>query len=170
MPFGRRPQPPEPEDLARLASDLLKLDPWSYWPVELEPGAGASHAVLGTTGAFVVAPCPLEGYLVAEGRKLLVDGKGIQGFREVRRAAKVLRGKLLSIGAGTSDVVPIIVLTRAIAGAPRVHDGVEVLRPEDVVRSITGHPRVLDPTTAERLAGRIGRVLRASVRPADDEF
>ncbi len=169
MPFGRRPPPAAPEDTLRLARELLKLDPWAYWPVELEAVPGASHAVLGATGAFVAAPCPLEGYLVAEGRKLLIDGRGIQGFREIRRAAKVVRGKLLSIGAGTSDVVPIIVLTRAMAGAPREHDGVLVLRPEDVVRTITRRDRVLDPTTAERLAGRLGRVLRGVVRPIEDD-
>jgi hypothetical protein len=166
----RRPAPaPSPEDGARLGRELLKLDPWAFWTVELEPAAGAAFAVLGVTGAFVAAPCPLEGYLVAEGRKLLVDGVEVGGFRDVKRAAKVLRGKLLDIGAASADVTPLIVLTRAVAGAPREHAGVRVLRPEDVVPAITGRERILDPSTAERLARRLGRVLPgAAERPPQE--
>lgn len=172
MPFGRRPPPAAgPEDLARIARELLRLDPWSYWAVELEAGSGATHAVLGTTGAFVVAPCPLDGYLVAEGRRLTVDGTTVGGYRDVRGAARALRGKLTAIGSVSTDVVPVIVLTRAIAGAPREHGGVRVVRPEDVVPTIIARERgVLDPSTAERLAGRVGRVLRAPQRSADEEI
>jgi hypothetical protein len=169
VPFVRRPPPTEPEDAARLARELLKLDPWAYWTVELEPDAGVLYAVLGTTGAFVVAACPLEGYLVAEGRKLTVDGRPVEGFREVKRAAKVLSGKLISISAGTNEVVPLLVLTRAAAGGPRERDGVPVLRPEDVVPTITARSRVLEPSTAEILANRIGRVLRGPAHRVDDE-
>jgi hypothetical protein len=167
--FRRAAPSSGPEDVATLGRVLLKLDPWGFWAVELEPGAGAAFAVLGVTGAFVVAPCGLEGYLVAEGRGLLVDGKRIAGFREVKAAAKTLRGKLMGAGAATADVIPLIVLTRAIAGAPKERSGVRVLRPEDVVPAITGRERVLDPSTAERLARRLGRVLAGPVqRPAEE--
>jgi hypothetical protein len=87
----------------------------------------------------------------------------------MRAAAKTLRGNLTAIGSMSADVEPILVLTRAIAGAPREHAGVRVVRPEDVVPTITARDRgVLDPSTAQRLAGRIGRVLRATSEPPED--
>lgn len=171
MPF-RRSAPPiaDAEDVARLGRLLLRLDPWSFWTVELAPEAGASFAVLGVTGSFVAQACGLEGYLEAKGRKLVVDGRGVGGFGDVKRAAKALRGKLLDIGASTAEVTPLIVLTRAAAGRPREHDGVRVLRPEDVVPTIVSRERVLDPSTAERLARRLGRVLPgAAQRPVEEE-
>ncbi|MGH2636511.1 MAG: hypothetical protein ACRDHU_10260 [Actinomycetota bacterium] len=170
MPFRRSAPVVRPEDVARLGRELLRLDPWSFWTVELEPGADASFAVLGVTGSFVAVANGLEGYLVAEGRRLVVDGRDLGGFREARRAAKTLRGKLLDIGASTAEVTPLIVLTRAVAGGPKEHDGVRVLRPEDVVPTITARDRVLDPGTAERLARRLGRVLEGPVqRPPEEE-
>jgi hypothetical protein len=165
----RRPAPSaEPEDVAALGRELVKLDPWAFWTVRLEPEVGASFVVLGVTGAFVTAPNGLEGYLVAEGRKLIVDGRPLGGFREAKRAARWLRGKLLGIGASSAEVTPAIVLTRARAGAPREHAGVLVLRPEDVVPTITARERILDPTTAERLATRIGTPI-ARRPPAEPE-
>jgi hypothetical protein len=169
VPLRRRAPSAEPEDVAALGRELSKLDPWAFWTVVLEPGEGASFAVLGVTGAFVAAPCALEGYLVAEGRRLAVDGVAVSGFREVKRAARALRGRLLGAGAATEEVTPLIVLTRARAGAPREHGGVRVLRPEDVIPTITGRDRVLDPSTAERLAQRVGRVLPGPAeRPAEE--
>ena len=169
MPFRRPARTASPEDVARLGRELLKLDPWAFWTVQLEPDAGASFAVLGVTGAFVVAPCALEGYLVAEGRRLLVDGVAVGGFRAVTRAAKSLRGRLLDVGAAGEDVTPLIVLTRARAGAPRERAGVRVLRPEDVIPAITGRERVLDPSTAERVARRLGRVLPGPAQRPGEE-
>jgi hypothetical protein len=168
--FRRAATVTDPEDVTRLGRVLLKLDPWAFWSVMLEPGSGAVFAVLGVTGAFVVAACGLDGYLVQEGRRLLVDGREVGGFREVKRAARALRGKLLSAGAGTAEVTPLIVLTRAVAGAPKERSGVRVLRPEDVVPTITSRERVLDPSTADRLAHRLGRVLAGPApRPAEEE-
>ena len=149
----------DPADVVALGRELTRLDPWSFWTVQLEPTTGAAYAVLGTTGAFVAAPSSLEGYLVAEGRDLVVDGARLGGFGDLRRAAKWLTGRLTSIGASSTDVVSMLVLMRATAGAPRDHRGARVVRPEDIVREITSRDRVLDPSTAERLAGRLGRVL-----------
>ncbi|HEX6230102.1 MAG TPA: hypothetical protein VF029_00135 [Actinomycetota bacterium] len=166
-----RPTPPtaDAEDLERLRRELLRLDPWAFWAVELDPRFGAPFGVLGVTGAFAVAASGLDGYLVAEGRRLLVDGTRVGGFRDVKRAAKRLRGQLIGIGAASEDVVPMLCLTRAVAGAPRDHAGVRVVRPEDLVPEITGRDRIVDPSTAERLAGRLGRVLTGPVRrPPED--
>jgi hypothetical protein len=168
--FRRARPAADPEDVARLGRVLLRLDPWAFWSVVLEPDSGAAFAVLGVTGAFVVAACGLDGYLVPEGRRLLIDGREVGGFREVKRAARTLRGKLLGAGAGTAEVMPLIVLTRAVAGAPKERSGVRVLRPEDVVPTITSRERVIDPSTADRLAHRLGRVLaEPAQRPAEDE-
>lgn len=168
MPLRRRSVGPASEDVALLARRLLTLDPWSFWTVELGAGEGASFVVLGTTGGFVVEACGLSGYLVAEGRQLTVDGRRVEGGRELRGAAKRVRGRLVSAGAATHEVVPLLVLTRAVAGAPRSHAGVRVVRPEDVVSEITDRTRVLDPSTAERLARRLGRVLRGPGEAAHD--
>jgi hypothetical protein len=157
--FARRPHPPEPSDLAVVARELLKLDPWAFWSVELSDDA-ASFAVLGRTGAFVVAACPLEGYLVAEGRELVVDGRRIEGWRALHASARSLAGRLVAVGAPGVTVTPLLVLSRAIAGAPREHRGVRVLRPDDVAGEILGRENVLDPSTAQRLAASLGRVLR----------
>lgn len=166
--FRSTPPSAHPADLAILRRELLRLDPWAFWPVELEGRSAAPFAVLGVTGAFALTVCGLEGYLVAEGRKLLVDGTQVEGFREVKRAAKRVRDQLIGIGASSESVVPVLCLTRAAAGAPRDHAGVRVIRPEDLVPEITNRDRVLDPSTAQRLAGRLGRVLSGPVdRPPD---
>jgi hypothetical protein len=169
MPFLRSTPPAGPEDVAVLRRVLLRLDPWAFWAVELEPASGASFAVLGVTGAFAIAACGLEGYLVVEGRRFLVDGRAIGGFRDAKRAAKALRGRLINIGSANTDVTPVIVLTRASAGAPRERRGVLVLRPEDVVPAITRRERVLDPSTAERLARQLGPVVAGPVDPREEE-
>ena len=157
--WSRRPIAPEPSDVAVVAKELLRLDPWAFWSVELVDDA-ASFAVLGRTGAFVVAACPLEGYLVADGRELVVDGARIEGWRALQSSARSLAGRLTSVGAPGVTVTPVLVLSRAIAGAPREHRGVRVLRPEDVVGEILERENVLDPSTAQRLASSLGRVLR----------
>lgn len=169
MPLLRSTPVSGPEDVALLRRELLKLDAWAFWAVELEPASGASFAVLGVTGAFAVAACGLEGYLVVEGRRFLVDGRAIGGFRDVKRAAKSLRGRLIAIGSANTGVTPVIVLTRASAGAPRERGRVRVLRPEDVVPTITRRERVLDPSTAERLARQLGRVLSGPAQRPPDE-
>jgi hypothetical protein len=46
---------------------------------------------------------------------------------------------------------------------------VQVLRPEDVIPAITGRDRILDPSTAERLARRLGTVLGGPGQPTPEE-
>ena len=157
--FSRRPPAPDASDVAHVARQLLRLDPWAFWSVELGGDDAASFAVLGRTGAFVVAASPLDGYLVAEGRELLVDGTRVEGWRAFAASARTLRGRVAEVGAPV-EVSPILVLTRAVAGAPRTHRGVRVLRPDGVVPDIVGRPHVLDPSTAQRVASKLGRVLR----------
>jgi hypothetical protein len=151
---------PDEVDVARVARELLRLDPWSFWSVELGEASGATFGVVGRTGAFAIGVCPLEGYLVAQGRHLVVDDRRIAGWRELHGAARVLRARLGEVGVPGVEVTPMLVLSRAAAGAPREHRGVRVVRPEDVVGEITKRPHVLDPSTAQRVAAKLGRVLR----------
>jgi len=67
--FGIRGPLPGDEDLALVARELLRLDPWSFWSAELDDRADAAFAVVGRTGAFAVGVCALEGYLIADGRR-----------------------------------------------------------------------------------------------------
>ena len=63
----------------------------------------------------------------------------------------------------------MLVLARAIAGASRDHRGVRIVRPEDLVAEIVERDHVLDPSTAQRLAGSLGRVLRGPGSTEDPE-
>jgi hypothetical protein len=74
----------------------------------------------------------------------------------------------MRIGSANADVTPVIVLTRASAGAPRERGRVRVLRLEDVVPVLTRREHVLDPSTAERLARQLGTVIAGPARPPDD--
>jgi hypothetical protein len=158
--FGIRGPVPGDKDLARVARELLRLDPWSFWSAELDDRADAAFAVVGRTGAFAVGVCALEGYLVADGRHLVVDGRRVEGWRSLHRAAKRLRGRLGEFGASQVAVTPMLALARAAAGGPRDHRGVRVVRLDDLVGEVTRRPHVLDPSTAQRVASGLGRVLR----------
>ncbi len=133
----------------------------------LEPGGGASFAVVGTTGAYAVAVCGLKGYVVEERGRLLIDGHRVAGFREVRRAARALKGRL-EVARTFTEVAPMICLARAAAGASRTHQGVRVVRLEDLVAEIAKRERTVDPSSAERGARRLGRVLSGSGGAVDE--
>lgn len=158
------------EDHRRLRGALAKLDPWSFWTVVLEPGRGADYAVVGTTGAFAVAICGLEGYLEPEGDRLRIGHAEVSGFRDVKRAAKALKGRLADVSAFT-DVEPMICLTRAVAGVSRTVRGVRVVRLDDLHLEIASRERGLDMTTARRGAEALGRVISSvpRARSHDDD-
>ena len=161
MPLFRSSKPAQQwdgEDRRRIRSAFAKLDPWSFWSVELDPGTGAEYAVVGTTGAFAVAICGLDGYVEPAGSGLRVGEVPVGGFRQVKRAAKVLHGKLSNAHAFT-PVEPIVCLTRAIAGASRSVGGVRVVRLEDLPTEIAQRKRTLDPATARKGAQALGAVI-----------
>jgi hypothetical protein len=158
-----RPAPTE-EDHRRLREALAKLDPWTFWSVPIED-TGAEYAVLGVTGAFTVAIVGLEGYAEPSAKGLRVGGVEVTGFREAARAARRLHGRLLEASAFT-HVEPVLCLTRATAGSSRTIRGVRVMRLEDLPFEIGGaRERSLDPSTAKRAAGSIGRVLQGPSGP-----
>ena len=156
------------EDSARLSRELSRLDPWSYWIVQASAEDVGDFIVVGTTGAYLVAGCDHEGYLTGEGTRLSVSGQPVNGLSDVRRSARRIRGRLAS-AAVFSEVVSMICLTRAVAGAPRTIRGVEVLKIEDLVRGITDREKVLLPNRAQRGARSLGMVLPREQRAEHDD-
>ncbi len=159
---GSRSAPSE-EDRRLLREALARLDPWTFWSVPLA-GAGADFAVVGTTGAFAIAICPLEGYAEPGRRGLSVSGVEITGFKEATRAARKIHGRLLEAST-FAHVEPMLCLTRAVAGSSRTIRGVRVVRLEDVATDIGGRARTLDPTTAKRGAEALGKPIASSSGP-----
>lgn len=166
--FRRATRPaPSPEDHRRIRSELAKLDPWSFWSVELED-PDVDYAVIGATGAFAVAIVALEGYVEPEGDRVLVEGVEVAGFRSIARGARRLHGRLLTASA-FAHVDPILCLTRAKAGSSKTVRGIRLVRLEDLAAEIANRDRTLDPTTARRAAGSLGRVLPSSSGSVDRE-
>jgi hypothetical protein len=157
---------PTPQDHRRLREALAKLDPWTFWSVAIED-PGADYAVLGVTGAFAIAIVGLEGYVEPSGPGLRIGEVELGGFREVTRAARRLHGRLIEASTFT-HVEPVLCLTRATAGSSRTVKGVRVMRVEDVAAEIGGRERTLDPSTAKRATGSLGRVLPSASGPGSD--
>jgi hypothetical protein len=148
-----------PEEGDRVRHQLLaRLDPWSYWVAATPEGEFADFAVVGTSGAFAVAVCGLQGAFHADGDRLTVGGRPVVGLREIRGSARRMRGKL-SNAAVFADVTPIVCLSRAAAGAALTVRGVRVVGLVDLVQEITGRERTLLPNRAQRGAQALGTVL-----------
>ncbi|HZD80149.1 MAG TPA: hypothetical protein VE646_08935 [Actinomycetota bacterium] len=135
-----------------------RLDPWSYWVVDLGHELPADLAVVGTTGAFGILVDGREGYLEADGGKLSVDRRPISGFRDAKTAAKRLRSRLGQAAVYT-EVVPMICLSRAVAGASRTIRGVRVVRLQDLAGEIAGREKSLSANRARRGAEALGSVV-----------
>jgi hypothetical protein len=158
----------EHHDLVR--TELAKLDPWSYRVAVMDPAIGAEYAAVGSTGAFVIAICGVEGYVEPKGSGVTIDGRPLQGVRRVAKAAKRARGLLLDKQV-FADVVPILCLTKAAAGVSRTVSGVRVVRLADLVTEISGRPRALELDSAKKGAAALGTVLStvAGARPLDED-
>jgi hypothetical protein len=159
----------EAEDHRRVREALFRLDPWSFWSVPLDDSSGADYAVVGTTGAFAIAICALEGYAEPAGSGLRIGETKVDSFRALRQVARTLRGRLSDASVFT-DVQPVLCLTRAIAGAPRTVRAVRVMRFEDLATEIGGRERTLDFGTAKNGAMALGTPLpRVSGARSEDE-
>ncbi len=144
-----------PEETDLVLRELARLDPWSFWIARVRADEVGDVVVVGTTGGFLIGVCGLEGYLLAEGDRLTVDGKPVDGIRELRKAARNAHHRL-GAAAVFTDVVPILCLTRAFAGAPRTVKDVRVLRAEDLVGEIVNRERTLRSNRAEKGARILG--------------
>jgi hypothetical protein len=143
-------------DMALVGRTLARLDPWSFWVVPAPEGT-IDFSVVGTTGAFAVSVCKLEGYLRASSHRLVVAERSVSGVWSLKRAARKLSTKL---HAATVDapMQPILCLTRARYGGPRTVRGVRVVGLDDLVREIAGRSKVLKAPRARRGAEALGNV------------
>jgi hypothetical protein len=156
----RGPRPDrEPEEVERVRRELIgRLDPWSYWVAKPAPDVSGDLAVVGTTGGFLILVCGYEGYLDAQDDRLTIDGKRVRGFREAKVGAKRMKSKLAGRAVYT-EVVPMICLSRAVAGASRTVKGVRVVRLEDLAADVAGREKTLSANRAQRGADAVGTVV-----------
>jgi hypothetical protein len=151
------------DHVGRLRRELLRLDPWSFWIVSLESDGQADFAVVGTTGAFLLRANGDGGFAIAEGRTIKIEGKPLKGLRGLKRAAR-RASKRLHDAAVFADVMPVVCLTRAAAGAPRTVSGVRVAPLPDLIRDVIERERVIGPSRAERGAAALGPVIARDSR------
>ena len=140
---------PRAEDEGWVLQELARLDPWSFWVARVREDEVGDVAVLGTTGAFLISIFGREGYLAGEGERLTVDGRPIGGLRGLRKAAQKAHHRLGAASVFT-DVVPLLCLTRAVAGSPRTVKDVRVVHLEDLIGEIVSRERSLRPSRAEK--------------------
>ena len=153
MPRRLAPDPPPSDAIARVARELARLDPWTFWTVPRD-----DHLVVtGTTGVFLVVPEVAEGHLEVDGRRVLVGGRALK-LRPLRAAAKQL-GALLSGGSVFISPEPVLCLTRAVAGGPRTVRGVRVVTVEGLAADVARREKVLAPTRAQRAARLLGMTI-----------
>ncbi|MDP9242301.1 MAG: hypothetical protein M3O84_03900 [Actinomycetota bacterium] len=145
------------QDVAVVRRALAGLDPWSFWVVAAPLGGAVDFCVVGTTGAFGVSVCAMEGNLKASTHRVVVGGRSVSGVWGLKRAVRKLSTKLRS----ATVVVPvqtIVCLTRARHGAPRTIRGVRVVGPDDLVQEIAGRKKILQGPRARKGAQALGDV------------
>jgi hypothetical protein len=146
----RASEPARAEAMARITKETGRLDAWSFWSVP-----AVDHVVVaGTTGVFLIVPDIHEGFLEGEGRRVRIGGERVR-LRPVRVAAARLRDRLGS-GAVGVDLVPILCLTRAKAGAPRTVQGVRIVPIDMLASDIARREKVLQPVRAQRVVRTLG--------------
>ncbi|MFL5766384.1 MAG: nuclease-related domain-containing protein [Actinomycetota bacterium] len=146
-------------EVKRVRRELSRLDPWSFWVVR-EPIRGSDLSVVGTTGAFAIATCALDGYVKATPMRFVVGGRPVGGLRRLRAAARTMRNRLL---ASSFDVrvEPIVCFTRAFPAPGTTVRGVRAVNVERIVEDIADRTRIVDAKRAERVAAK----LRSGGRP-----
>jgi hypothetical protein len=136
--------------MARITNETGRLDAWSFWSVP-----GVDHVVVaGTTGVFLIVPDVREGFLEGEGRRVRVGGERVR-LRPLHAATAQLRDRLGS-GAVGVDLVPILCLTRATAGAPKTVQGVRIVTIDMLAADIARREKVLQPVRAQRVVRTLG--------------
>lgn len=147
---------------ATVARVLGRLDAYSFF---IMPGHEweADFAVVGTTGAFLVRVCDLPGVARVDVRRPTVGDSAVPGLRRLRSGAKRLTVKL-GDAAMFASTVPIVCLTRAIAGPPvEGAAGVRFVKVDDLAREISARPAVQSHTRAQSAVRALG------VRVAGDQ-
>lgn len=149
------------EGRTRIAAQLQRLDPFTFWTL---PRDGvADFAVVGTTGAFLIAGVSAPGTADVRRGQLVVDGVPLDGGRRLRADAKRMQLTLSRAGVPVT-VEPIFCLTHAIAGAPRTTRGIRAAQVRDLAKDIADRPRVLPHLRAQRAARELGMHLDGDER------
>lgn len=145
-----------------LLPELERLDPWAFWTA---PGDdfGADRVVMGTTGAFVIVVSDAEGYLAANLGRFRVGGATVATTRGLAAKARKLRSKLSGMSVD-APATAVLVLTRAVTGAPREIKGVWVVRPQDLPRLIAQRPNKVARQPAKRAAQALGAKVTSARR------
>jgi hypothetical protein len=139
---------------ASVARALGRLDAYSFFVV---PGHDwdADFAVVGTTGAFLITVCDLPGLAQVEARRPVVGEAPVRGLRKLRSGAKRFTNRL-GAAATFASAVPIVCLTRAVAGPPVDGAGVRFAKVADLAREISARPAVQSHTRAQTAARALG--------------
>jgi hypothetical protein len=159
--FTRSKTPPDAgtdPDMALVRRALAGLDPWSFWVVPAPLGGTVDFCVVGTTGAFAVSMCAMEGSLGASTHRVVVGDRPVSGIWGLKRAARRISTRLRSTAVETR-VQTIVCLTRARLGAPRTMRGVRVMGPDDLVREIARRTKILQGPRARKGAQALGEVV-----------
>ncbi len=139
---------------AAVARELGRLDAYSFFVL---PGHewNADYAVIGTTGAFLIAVCDLAGVALVDARRPVVGDQAVPALRKLRTGARRFSGRLTKASA-LATVVPIVCLTEAVAGPPVDAAGVRFVKLADLSRDISARPGVQSHTRAQAAARALG--------------
>jgi hypothetical protein len=139
---------------AAAARALGRLDPYSFFSVPAHAW-NADVAVIGTTGAFLVAVCDLAGVARVDARRPTVGDRAVPGLRKLRSGARRLAARLHDT-ATFVEVVPVVCLTQAIAGPPVSGAGIRFVKVDDLARDISARPVAMAHTRAQAAARALG--------------
>jgi hypothetical protein len=140
-------------DVRRVRRELARLDPWSFWIVP-SGAEGLDFSVVGTTGAFAIATCSLEGYVKRSAIRLIVGDRPARGLWRMRRGARKVKHRMLASSVDV-PVEPIVCLTRAYPSPATRVRGVRAVGVEQLVKDISERPRIVDPKRAEKVAHKL---------------
>jgi hypothetical protein len=154
----RRPVPTERDGqaLARVAKELARLDPYSFWTVPADPSTGADIVVTGATGLFLISAVGTEGVLHLEKRPSIGDEE--LPLKALKTGAKQINSSL-STSSVVGLVEPVFVLTRALAGPPTTAAGVRFVKVVDLAAELTSRPKSITPERAQQVARLLGMQL-----------
>jgi hypothetical protein len=152
-PEGVSPQSAAGDAAGGLARELRRLDPYSFWTLPAPDAALAGMIVAGTTGVYLLSACDLPGLLRLGKRPVI--GDAAVPIRSLRASAKKLASRLSAAG-DFGGVEPVVVLDRAIAGAPTSSGGVRFVKATDLVADLTARPRALSRERAQQAARLLG--------------
>jgi hypothetical protein len=139
---------------AAAARALGRLDAFSFFVL---PGQewNADFAVIGTTGAFLVAVCDLPGVARIAGRRPTVGDRAVPKLRKLRSGHRRFAARLADASV-YAEVVAVGCLTQAIAGPPVDAAGVRFLKVDDLARDISARPGSQSYTRAQAAARALG--------------